>query len=238
MTRPLDLKTIGILGGCSNVATGHYYARLNALTNARLGGWDIAETLIAGMNFGNIEALLRDGNWNGLSEYMTRKVDGLIAGGADAILCASNTLHKPLAPIMQARDIPFLHIADPTGAAIRASGLSRIALLGTAPTMEQDYLLSYYHDQHGVKIVTPNAEERAEVDRIIFDELVRDVVTEQSKQTYLEIVDRLATQDGAQGVILGCTEIFLLIQQTDRPDLPFFDTTELHCRAAVDFALG
>jgi aspartate racemase len=220
------------------VATGHYYARLNALTNDRLGGWDIAETLIAGMNFGNIEALLRDGDWDGLSEYMTGKVDGLIAGGADAILCASNTLHKPLAPIMQTRDIPFLHIADPTGAAIRAAGLSRIILLGTAPTMEQDYLLSYYRDQHGVEIITPNAEERAEVDRIIFDELVRDVITDTSKQTYLEIVDRLAKQEGAQGVILGCTEIFLLIQQADRPDLPFFDTTELHCQAAVDFALG
>lgn len=236
--RPLKQKTIGILGGCSNVATAHYYERLNALANARLGGWDIAETLIAGMNFGNIEGLLRAGDWDSLGTYMEGKIKGLIAGGADVILCASNTLHKPLAPIMSRVDIPWLHIADPTGEAIRAAGLDRIALFGTGPTMEEAYLQNYYKAQHGIEIVTPNANERREIDRIIFDELVKDVVSQTSKQTYLEIADRLAKQEGAQGLILGCTEIFLLLKQDDMPGLPMFNTTELHCKAAIEFALS
>lgn len=235
--RPLKQKTIGILGGCSNVATAHYYDRLNALANARLGGWDIAETLIAGMNFGNIEGLLRAGDWDSLGTYMEGKVKSLIAGDADVILCASNTLHKPLAPIMAQVDTPLLHIADPTGEAIRSGGLDRIALFGTGPTMEEAYLQDYYRSQHGIEIVTPNADERSEIDRIIFDELVRNVVSRTSKQVYLNIADRLAEQEGAQGLILGCTEIFLLLKQADRPDLPMFNTTELHCQAAIEFAL-
>ncbi|WP_246212517.1 aspartate/glutamate racemase family protein [Marivivens donghaensis] len=129
--RPISLKTIGILGGSSNVATMEYYRFLNDGVNARLGGWEIAETLIVGMNFGNIEAMVREGDWDGLTRYMTGKVEALIAGGADMILGVSNTLHKPLEPIMTGKSIPLLHIATPTGEAMQQAGIKRAALFGT-----------------------------------------------------------------------------------------------------------
>ncbi len=238
LERPLGQKTIGILGGASNVATGAYYDQINALTNGRLGGWDIAETLIAGMNFGNIEAFVRAGDWRALEQYLSAKVAGLTAGGADVLLCVSNTLHMPLAPIIAAQALPFIHIADPTGAAIRAAGLSRVALFGTRPTMELAHLLERYGARFGLEVVTPSPEERGDIDRIIFDELVRFEIKPASKARYLEIARRLQRGEGAQGVILGCTEIFTLLKQDDCPDLPLFDTTGLHCAAAVEFALG
>lgn len=236
--RPLRQKTIGILGGCSNVATGEYYKFLNAAVNRRLGGWDIAETLISGMNFGNIEAFVRAGDWDALADYMDGKVACLVAGGADVILCVSNTLHAPLERIFANHDVPLIHIADPTGEAIRAAGLTRVALFGTRPVMETDYLRDRYRDLFDIEIVTPNAAERAEIDRVIFEELVRAQVSDTSRQTYLDIARRLAREEGAQGLILGCTEIFLLLNQKDAPDLPMFNTTELHCDAAVAAALG
>lgn len=236
--RPLIQKTIGILGGSSNVATGEYYRIINEMTNERLGGWDIAEMLISSMNFGNIEHFLRSNDWAGLQADMETHVDRLIAGGADAILCVSNTLHRPLAPIMAARDIPQIHIADATGRAILAQGLNRVALLGTRPTMSLPYLRDYYTDHFGIDIVVPTQTEQDEIDRIIFDELVKFDIRDTSRQTYLAATDRLVRQAGAQGVILGCTEIPLLMRPEDRPDLPMFDTTRLHCAAAVDFALG
>ena len=235
--RPLPQKTIGILGGSSNVATGEYYRLLNAIANERLGGWDIAETLIAGLNFGNVEAFLRADDWEGLSRYMDGKVAALAAGGADLLICVSNTLHRPLEPIAARHGLDLLHIADPTAAAIKARGLARVALFGTRPVMEQDYLAARYRDRHGIEIVTPAPAERTEIDRIIFDELVKADVREESRATYYEIAERLVREDGAEGVILGCTEIFLLMRQQDRPDLPMFDATRLHCEAAIDRAL-
>ena len=237
-TRPLPQKTIGILGGASNVATGEYYRTINAIANERLGGWDIAETLIAGMNFGNIETLLRAGDWDGLTRYMDGKVAGLAAGGADLLICVSNTLHRPLEAIAARHGLDLIHIADPTAAAIRARGLRRVALFGTRPVMEQDYLAARYRDRHGIEIVVPDPAERAEIDRIIFDELVRDDVHDFSRARYHSIADRLVREAGAEGVILGCTEIYLLMRQEDRPDLPMFDTTRLHCAAAVERALS
>ncbi len=235
--RPLKQKTIGILGGSSNVATAEYYRIINAMVNERLGGWDIAELLISSMNFGNIEHFLRNDDWAGLTRDLEQHTDRLIAGGADAILCVSNTLHKPLATIMAKRNTPQIHIADPTGRAIQDAGLTRVALLGTKPTMSLPYLRDYYKTQFGLGIVTPSPEEQTEIDRIIFDELVKSEIRDISRQTYLNITDRLVREQGAEGVILGCTEIFLLIGQHDRPHLPMFNTTELHCAAAVDFAL-
>lgn len=236
--RPLKQKTIGILGGSSNVATGEYYRIINDMANQRLGGWDIAEMLISSMNFGNIEYFLRRGDWDGLAADMETHVDRLIAGGADVIICVSNTLHRALAPIMAARDVPQIHIADPTGAAIRAQGLDCVALLGTKPTMSLPYLRDYYSREFGLRIVVPDAAEQDEVDRIIFDELVKFDLCDASRDTYLAITDRLVRDQGAQGVILGCTEIPLLMRPQDRPGLPMFDTTRLHCAAAVDFALA
>ncbi|MEM1180428.1 MAG: amino acid racemase [Acidobacteriota bacterium] len=236
--RPLAQKTIGILGGCSNVATGIYYQLINEISNRRLGGWDMAETVIVGMNFGNIEHMLRTEDWSGLKAYMADKVDRLVAARADLIIVASNTLHRPMADIVEGRDVEWLHIADPTGRAIRAAGLRRILLLGTQAVMQLDYLKQHYADRFGLEILVPADEEREEIDRIIFDELVKDRIEPTSKARYLEIADRMVREDGVQGLIMGCTEICSLIQQPDRPDLPMFDTTRLHCEAAVDAVLG
>lgn len=236
--RPLHQKTIGILGGSSNVATAEYYRFLNDGVNARLGRWEIAETLIAGMNFGNIEHYLRTDNWTDLSAYMKAKLDGLIAGGADMILCVSNTLHMPLEPLMKDASVPLIHIADPTAAAIKGAGLSRVALFGTRPVMQLDYLKDRYRDRFGIDAVSPTEAEQEEIDRIIFDELVKDRISDRSRRRYLEIADRMRREEGAEGLILGCTEIFLLIDQPDMPDFPMFNTARLHCDAAVSMALG
>lgn len=238
MHRPLSLKTIGILGGSSNVATMEYYRFLNDGVNARLGGWDIAETLIVGMNFGNIEAMVREGDWDGLTRYMTGKVEALVKGGADMILGVSNTLHKPLEPIMAGMPIPLLHIATPTGEAMQKAGITRAALFGTKPVMETDYMKDRWLADFGITVVSPTEEEQVDIDRIIFDELVKGVFQETSRQRYLEIAARMRREDGAEGLILGCTEIFLLIDQPHMPDFPMFNTAKLHCEAAVEMALG
>ncbi|MHA7066466.1 aspartate/glutamate racemase family protein [Azospirillum argentinense] len=235
--RPLPQKTIGVLGGMSNQATAEYYRLLNDGLNARLGGWDNGEIVIVSVNFGNIEHFVRRNEWNAAQSYLTGKVDALERAGADVILCVSNTLHRVVEPIMAGRATPFIHIADPTGAAMRAAGLSRVALLGTMPTMLSEDLRRRYEERFGVEIMVPSDADKATVDRIIFDELVRRDLRPESKAQYLEIIDRMAA-DGAQGVILGCTEIFLLVDQADRPDVPMFNTTALHTDAAVAFALG
>lgn len=236
--RPLQQKTIGILGGSSNVATAAYYAALNAAANRRLGGWDIAETLIAGMNFGDVEAFVRAQDWAALGARIREKMLGLRAGGADFVLCVSNTLHRVAAPIAAETGTPFLHIAHPTGAAMTAAGVRRPALFGTAPTMEGGPTIAYFKDRFGIEAIVPKPDERREIDRIIFDELCKDRVEPASKAFYLDVADRMRREDGCDGLILGCTEIFLLIGQSDRPDLPMFDTMALHCEAAVAIALG
>lgn len=235
--RPLPQKTIGVLGGMSNQATAEYYRLLNDGLNARLGGWDNGEIVIVSVNFGNIEHFVRRNAWDEARGYLSGKVDALERAGADVILCVSNTLHRVVEPIMTGRATPFIHIADPTGAAMRAAGLSRVALLGTMPTMRSDDLRRRYEERFGVEIVVPSDSDKEAVDRIIFDELVRRDLRPDSKARYLEIIDRMAAE-GAQGVILGCTEIFLLVDQADRPDFPMFNTTALHAAAAVEFALG
>ncbi len=137
--RPLNQKTIGLLGGSSNIASSEYYRLLNTAVNDVFGGWEIAETLISGMNFGNIEAFVRNDDWSGFSDYMQIKIDGLVADGADLVLCVSNTLHRPLEELMVTAKIPFIHIVDPTGEAIQAQGFNKVALFGTRPVMQLDY---------------------------------------------------------------------------------------------------
>lgn len=236
--RPRPQKTIGLLGGASNVATAEYYRFLNDGVNARLGGWDIAETLIAGMNFGNIEALVREGDWPALERYMGDKVQALVAGGADMVLCVSNTLHKPLERAMAGAPIPLIHIADPTGSAIQAQGLTRVALFGTKPVMQLDDLHARYLNRFGVTTVSPSLAEQDDIDTIIFDELVKGQIHPTSRRRYVEIVQRMRAEDDIEGLILGCTEIFLLLDQPDIPDLPIFNTARLHCEAAIDAALA
>jgi len=237
MTRPLAQPTIGILGGSSNQATAEYYRMLNEQLNARLGGWDNGEIVIVSVNFGNIEYFVRHGQWDEAQRYLAEKVERLERAGADVVLCVSNTLHRVVEPIMATRATPFIHIADPTGAAIQRAGLHTAGLLGTMPTMRSDELCQRFRDRFNVEIVTPNDSDAAIVDRIIFDELVRRDLRAESKREYLRVVEELRAR-GAQGVILGCTEIFLLIGQADLPGFPVFDTAELHVDAAVAFAMA
>jgi aspartate racemase len=231
------MKRIGILGGSSDQATADYYRRLNRAVNDRLGGWNTAELLINSMNFALAERWVRQGEWEVAARDLTERARALEAAGAELLLCVSNTLHRLADQFTAQLRIPFLHIVDPTAQAIRAAGLTRIGLLGTKPVMATDFIQRRYRERFGLTILVPQPPAQDLVDRIIFDELCRGEFRPESKERYLEIVDRLE-RDGAEGVILGCTEIPLLIGQTDRPHLPMFDTAGLHVAAAVEHALA
>jgi aspartate racemase len=231
------MKRIGILGGSSDQATADYYRRLNKAVNERLGGWNTAELIITSMNFAFSADCVRNERWEAMGDYLAGRALALEQGGADLMLCVSNTLHRVAERFMAGRKIPLLHIVDPTAEAIRKAGLRRVALLGTKPVMATDHLKRRYTERFGIEIMVPEPVEQDTIDAIIFDELCRGQFTPASKQTYLAIIDRLAAR-GAEGVILGCTEIPLLVAQEDRPGLPMFDTTGLHVEAAVALALG
>ena len=235
--RPLRQRIIGVLGGMSNQATGEYYRLINERLNARLGGWDNGEIVVVSVNFGNIEHFVRHDLWDEAKVYLTEKVDRLERAGTEVVVCVSNTMHRVVAPIMAERPTPFIHIADPTGEAIRKAGLTRVALLGTMPVMRSTELAQRYAERFGVEVMVPDDPDKVVVDQIIFDELVRRDLRSGSKAEYLRISQALRDA-GAQGLILGCTEIFLLIGQDDLPGFPVFDTTALHVDAAVAFALA
>jgi aspartate racemase len=235
--RPLRQKTIGILGGMSNQATGEYYRMLNEQLNQHLGGWDNGEIIIASVNFGNIQSFVREDRWDEAAAYLADKILRLEAAGVDVIACVSNTMHRVVEPAMMGRTTPFIHIADPTGEAIRKAGIGRVALLGTMPVMQSEALHKRYREKFGVEVIVPNETDKEIVDRIIFDELVRGDLRPESKAEYRRVVEALRAE-GTEGVILGCTEIFLLINQSDFPTFPVFDTTALHIQAIVDFALA
>ena len=231
------MKRIGILGGSSDVATADYYRRLNRAVNERLGGWNTAELLVSSMNFALAERWVRLGEWDAAAEYLTGRAHALEAAGADLLLCVSNTLHRVAPAFTAGLRIPLLHIVDPTAEAIRAAGLARVGLLGTKPVMSTSYLKDRYRERFGIEILVPSAADQDTVDRIIFDELCRGDFRPESKARYLAIADALE-RDGAEAVILGCTEIPLLIGQADRPGLRMFDTVALHVAAAVERALA
>lgn len=230
------MKTIGMLGGMSNQATGEYYRLINEATNARLGGWNTAEIIISSVNFASIERFVRTDAWDEAGAYLAAKAKGVERAGADLLICMSNTMHRVADAFTADLSIPFLHIADPTGAAIRSSGLQRVGILGTMPVMASAYLKDVYRQRFGIEVIAPCDADRGEIDRIIFDELVKGIFTDRSKQAFLAVVDQLGAA-GAEGVILGCTEIFLLISQADRPDVPMFDTTALHVQQVVELAV-
>lgn len=236
-TRPLPQKVIGILGGMSNQATGEYYRMLNERLNGELGGWDNGEIVIVSVNFGNIRHFVQRNLWDEARAYLAEKVDRLEQAGVDVIGCASNTMHRVVGPIMEGRATPFIHIADPTAEAIRKAGIRRVGLLGTRTVMRSEEWRDRFRERFGIEILAPSDEDKEVVDRIIFDELVRGRLRAESKAEYLRVVAALRAE-GAQGVILGCTEIFLLIGQSDLPDFPVFDTTALHVEALASFALS
>ena len=235
--RPTKMKTIGILGGMSDKATMEYYKFINQKVNAELGGWEIGETLIQGLNFGNIEYYVRNNAWDEAREYIEHKAKLAEQGGADLLVCVSNTVHKVLDRLPSLVSIPFIHITTPTAEAIKRAGLKKIALLGTKPVMQADYIKDEYA-KYDIEIVVPNEEQQDAVDAIIFDELVKGDIKDASRQYYVNVCLELANTQGAQGVILGCTEIFLLIGPSDLPKMTVFNTTELHVDAAVSLALS
>jgi aspartate racemase len=232
----VPLKTIGLIGGTSGFATREYYRLLDEGVQAALGGHNAAELLLYSVNFENIKRFIKNGQWDEAGLYLAGKAVQLQNGGADFILLVSNTLHRVADKISQAVHIPFLDMLEVTAKRIREVGLRRVGMLGTLPVMTQEFFKDRYR-QHGVELISPAQAELAAVDRIIFEELCRGALVPASKECYRAIV-RGMRQRGAEGVVLGCTEIKLLIDQSDIPDFPFFDTTTLHCQKAVELALA
>lgn len=230
------MKTIGIIGGMSWESSAQYYAIINRAVRDRMGPSHSARILLHSLDFGPIAALQAQGEWDELAEMLADSARALEAGGADCVLIATNTMHKLAEEVEEACDLPLIHIADCTADAVCEAGLTRVALLGTAFTMEQPFYRERLEEHHGLEVLIPEADDRAEIHRVIYEELIGGKVLDASRETIREIIARLV-DGGAGGVILGCTEIGLLIDQSDSP-VPIFDTTQLHALAAVDFALS
>jgi len=226
---------IGLIGGMSWESSAQYYRLINEAVRARLGGVASARTLMWSFDFAEIEALQHQGRWPELSRRLADAARALEAGGADFLVLCTNTMHREADTIEAAVHIPLLHIADPTAEAIKADGLSRVGLLGTAFTMEQDFYRGRLEKRHGLDVLVPEADDRKAVHDIIYSELVSGQVLEASRDVYRAVIARLVER-GAQAIILGCTEIMLLMSQADSA-VPLFDTTTLHALAAVDRAL-
>ena len=231
------MKRIGILGGSSDQATAEYYSLLNQAVRARLGGWNTAELVISSMNFARSEHCVRNELWDELGDYLAERAVALESAGAELLICVSNTLHRVADIFTAPLSIPFLHIADPTVEAISKAGLRRVALLGTKSVMAGDHLKRHFRERCGVDVLVPAPADQNDADRIIFDELCRGLFTAESKARYLALIDRLVG-DGAEGIILGCTELPLIVAQEDRPAIPMFNTALLHVDAAVRIALA
>lgn len=229
------MKTIGVIGGMSWESSAEYYRLMNRHAKARLGGHHNARSLMLTVDFATVEACQRAGDWNALGLQMAEAARTLERGGAHLVILATNTMHRVCDAIEQAIAIPFLHIADPTGAALRAAGVERVGLLGTRYTMEQAFYAGRLRDRHGLEAVIPDEADRADVHRIIYDELCHGVIDGASRKVYQRVINELASR-GAQAVILGCTEITLLVKPEDS-SLPVYDTTALHVQAAVDWAI-
>jgi aspartate racemase len=237
---PGEMKTIGIIGGVSWASTVDYYRYMNEKVQNELGGDHSAKILLYSIEFGEFskqERLADAGNWDPLNATMLDAARRLKAGGADFIIIGSNTLNSRADDIEAKVGLPVLRIYDATGAKVNRSGLKKVALLGTKYTMEQPFYRDALANKYGIQVVTPNATERDYINMVIFDELCRNDIRNKSRAEYVRIINRLVDEEGAQGVILGCTEIPLLVHQSD-VKVPVFDTTRIHADAAVDYALN
>ena len=230
------MKLIGLIGGMSWESSAAYYQILNRAVQDRLGGVHSARTLMLSVEFGAVERLQHDGDWGALEGMMVEAAQALERGGADFVMLCTNTMHKLADAIAASVTIPFLHIADPTAVAIRSAGHQRVGLLGTAFTMEQDFYRGRLAERHGLDVLVPGADDRRIVHDVIYGELVRGVVRPESRDAYRAVIARLVDA-GAEAIILGCTEIMLLVDQQDSA-VPLFDTTALHAQAAVERALA
>ena len=229
------MKTIGLIGGMSWESTIPYYRIINETIRERLGGLHSARLVMHSVDFQEIERLQHAGDWARLDLAMAGAARSVRAAGADFLVLGTNTMHKCAEAMERAVDIPLLHIADPTAAAVRARGIGRVGLLGTRFTMEQEFYRGRLTQRHGLEVVVPEAEDRATVHRVIYEELCLGRVLEASRAQYRKIIGRLVEQ-GAQGIILGCTEISMLVDP-EQAQVPVFDTTRLHAVAAAERAL-
>lgn len=229
------MRTIGLLGGMSFESSLEYYRLLNELVRERLGGFHSARSVMLSVDFAEIESLISEDRWQQAGEVLAEEARRLEGAGAELLALCTNTLHKVAAQIEEAVSIPFVHIADAAAIRIEAAGLSTIGLLGTAYTMEQDF----YRERlvgHGLDVLVPDAADRAEIHRIIFEELCLGRIESSSREFFVRTIMALAER-GAEGVLLGCTELGSIVRSEDTP-LPLFDTTRIHAEAIVELALS
>ena len=229
------MKTIGMIGGMSWESTVPYYRLVNEAVARRLGGLHSAKVLLASVDFAEVEAMQRGGDWAAAARLLADTARSLERAGADFLVVCTNTMHKVADEIEGAVGIPLLHIADATAAEVKARGLSKVGLLGTRFTMEQDFYKARLRGRHGIEALVPAEADRAIVHRVIYDELCLGKVLDPSRGEYRRIIRGLVEQ-GAQGVVLACTEIPMLVGAADSP-VPVFDTTALHARTAAEWAL-
>ena len=230
------MKTIGLLGGMTWHSTVDYYRLINAGIQARLGGSHSAQCILYSLEFAEVEARQNAGEWDALARLMVEAARRVERAGAEFLVICANTMHQMAGTIEAALSIPLLHIADAAAGEIRRQGLQTVGLLGTRYTMEQDFYRNRLEQQHGLSTLIPGEEERKVVHDIIFRELSRGIISEASRDAYKSVIRNLQAR-GAEGVILGCTEIPLLIRPEDYP-MPLFDTTALHAAAAVEWSIG
>lgn len=229
------MRTIGLIGGMSWESTAEYYRLLNEFTRDRLGGLHSARCVLYSVDFAEIEELQVQGRWEEAGDVLAAAARAVEKAGADMVLICTNTMHKVAGQVAAAVTVPLLHLADATATAVRAAEVRTVGLLGTAFTMEQDFYRARLAAQ-GLEVLVPDAAGRALVHRVIYEELCLGIVTDESRKEYRRVIENLVRQ-GAQGVILGCTEIELLVGPQDSP-VPVFPTTRLHAEAAVDAALA
>ncbi|MEO9336333.1 aspartate/glutamate racemase family protein [Mesorhizobium sp. SB112] len=231
------MKTLGLIGGMSWESTAIYYRHLNEIVRERLGGLHSAKLLLWSVDFAQIAAFQHKGDWQGAAKIMIDAARKLEAAGAEGLVICTNTMHK-LAPEIEAElSIPLIHIADATALAVLREGCSRPALLATRFTMEEDFYKGRLRERHGLDAVVPDPAGREMVHGVIYDELCRGIVNAESKAAYIAQIDKLRVEQNIDSVIMGCTEITMLIGESDF-DIPVFDTTRIHAEAAVDFALS
>ena len=230
------MKTIGLIGGMSWESSAVYYNLINRTVKEKLGGFHSCKSIMVTVDFAEIEKLQHLGEWTQLDQIMADSAKQLEAAGADIAVLCTNTMHLCTPAILDNISIPFLHIAQATGMEIESQGLKKVALLGTKFTMEKDFYKKYINDHFGIEVIIPSDEERDLIHNIIYGELVQGKILDESREVYKEIIGHLEEQ-GAEGVILGCTEIPLLISNSD-VNIHVFDTTTIHAHKAVEWALS
>jgi aspartate racemase len=230
------LKTIGLIGGMSWESSAEYYRLINLAVQHRLGGFHSAKSLMVSVDFAEIEELQQTARWDEAGRRLVEAARSIERGGADLVVLCTNTMHRVADAIAEKIEIPLLHIADATAEEIRASGIARVGLLGTRYTMEQDFYRGRLEDRHGLHVLVPDEQGRDLVNRVVYDELVLGRVEQRSRAAYLGIINDLVDR-GAEAIVLGCTEIGLLVRDGDAT-VPLFDTTRIHAERAVELALA